>query len=132
MPYRCVHCSRIYEDGSKEIMEGCSECKSRLFFYIKEEKLKQILEAEKKGEEAPELSNKEKKQMEEDVREITGMQDSDSPVFLDFESVAVIKPGKYFIDLQKLFSPNKPRVYRLEDGRYIVDLSAVKGQESKD
>jgi len=46
-------------------------------------------------------------------------------VFLDFESVRVLKPGKYLLDLQKLFSMGKPRVYQLEDGKYIVDLASV-------
>lgn len=121
MPYRCVHCSKIYDDDAKEVIEGC-ECKSKLFFFIKKEKLKQILESEKKGEE-PNLSPTEKKQMEEDVREITGVKDSSVPVYLDFESIAVIKPGKYLIDVQKLLSSKNPRIYKLEDGKYIVDLS---------
>lgn len=120
MSYRCVHCSRIYPDGAKEILEGC-QCKSKFFFYIKEEKLKEILE--NKSDELN-LSAEEKNQMEEDVREIAGVKDEDTPVFLDFESVKVIKPGKYLLDLQKLFTMDKPRVYKLEDGKYIVDLSS--------
>ena len=121
MAYRCVNCSKIYESGAKELMEGC-ECKGKLFFYIKEEKLKQILEAEKENKEI--LNAREKKQIEKDVREITGTEDESAPVFLDFESIAIMKPGKYFIDLQKIFSMKNPRIYRLEDGKYIVDLKA--------
>lgn len=122
MAYKCVHCSEIYSDGSKEILEGCAKCQSKFFFYIKEEKLKEIML--NKAEE-PDLSNLEKKQIEEDVREIAGLEDDEeTPVFLDFESVKVIKPGKYLIDLQNLFSKEKPKVYQLEDGKYIVDLSA--------
>jgi len=120
MPYKCVHCSKIYDDDSKEVTEGC-KCNSKFFFYISKEKLKQILEKE---EETPVLSKAEKKRMEEDVREITGVKNEDIPVFLDFESIAVVKPGKYLIDLHKLFSSNKPRIYKLEDGKYIIDLSA--------
>jgi len=122
MPYRCVHCSKIYEDSAKEVAEGC-ECNSKFFFYIKEDKLKQIIENEENG---PDLTTNEKKQMEEDVREIAGVQNEDTPVFLDFESVMVIKPGKYILDLQKLLSSDKPRVYRLEDGKYIVDFITKK------
>lgn len=71
----------------------------------------------------PKLTESEKKQMEEDVREITGIEDEETPVFLDFESVKVIKPGKYLLDLQKLFAMDKPRVYQIENGKYIVDLT---------
>jgi len=72
-----------------------------------------------------ELNDEEKEQIEEDVREIAGIKDEEAPVFLDFESVRVLKPGKYLLDLQKLFSMGKPRVYQLEDGKYIVDLASV-------
>ena len=79
----------------------------------------------------PELTFIEKKQIEEDVREIAGIEDEETPVFLDFESIKVVKPGKYLIDLTKLFS-GKLQVYQLEDGKYIVDLaSSVKSGEDK-
>lgn len=120
MVYRCVHCSEIYPDGANEVLTGCKGCKSKFFFYIKDEKLKLILQNK---EEETRLSAAEKKQMEKDVREIVGITDIEQPVFLDFESVTVIKPGKYLIDLTKLFSANKPRIYKLEDGKYIIDLS---------
>ncbi len=122
MAYRCVHCSAIYKDGSQEILKGCSNCRSKFFFYIKEEKLKQLVE-NKQVE--LELNENEKNQIEKDVREIAGIKDEETPVFLDFESVRVLKPGKYLLDLQKLFSTGKPRIYQLEDGKYIVDLASL-------
>ena len=72
-----------------------------------------------------ELSSMEKRQIELDVREIAGVENEETPVFLDFESVKVMKPGKYLIDLTKLFTSSKPRVYQIEDGKYIVDLAAA-------
>lgn len=120
MAYRCVHCSQIYKDGANELLVGCSNCKSKFFFYIKEEKLKEILE---NVENEPNLTEEEKEQMEQDIRDIAGVTDDDSPVFLDFESVRVIKPGKYLLDVQKLFAMDKPRVYQIENGKYIVDLN---------
>ena len=122
MAYRCVHCSEIYEDGSNEVLEGCGKCKSKFFFYIKQEKLKEILE----NEQIPELNTEEKKQIEKDVRDIAGITDEEMPVFLDFESVKVLKPGKYLLDLTKLFEMKKPRVYQLEDAKYIVDLAPIR------
>jgi predicted nucleic acid-binding Zn-ribbon protein len=127
MAYKCVHCSKVYKDGSEEILKGCSECRSKFFFYIREEKLREIIE---KKESEPELTKDEKNQIEDDVREIAGIKDEETPVFLDFESVKIIKPGKYLLDLSKLFSMDKPKVYKLEDGKYIVDLtSKVKSQQ---
>jgi len=122
MAYKCVHCSKVYDDGSGEILKGCSNpgCQSKFFFYIKKEKL---IEIEKNKELDFNLNSAEKKQIEEDVREITGISDEEIPVFLDFESVKIIKPGKYLLDLGKLFSRVGPKVYKLEDGKYIIDLA---------
>ena len=117
MPYRCVHCSRIYQDGSSEIQTGCA-CKSKFFFYIKDDKLKEIEEYNPLNG----LEEEEKDKIEKDIREIAGIEDDEVPVFLDFESITVIKSGKYLVDLSKLFSKDRPRIYKLEDGKYIIDL----------
>lgn len=120
MVYKCVHCSAIYEDDAKEVLTGCSSCKSKFFFYMKDAQLKEIT---LKNKFEPELSSKEKEQMEKDVRELVGVEDEEVPVFLDFESIKIVKPGKYLLDVQKLFAQDKPRVYKLSDGKYIIDLN---------
>lgn len=120
MPYKCVHCSAVFADSSDEVLRGCSKCKSKFFFYIKEDKLREI---ETKKEIEEELSAGDKRQIEKDVRELVGVKDEETPVFLDFESIKIVKPGKYLLDLQKLFAQDKPRVYKLVDGKYIIDLN---------
>lgn len=124
MAYKCVHCGATYEDGSEELLKGCSNdgCQSKFFFYIRNDKLKEIQEKE----ESPELSLSEKKQVEKDVRDILGQEDEETPVFLDFESIKVLKPGKYLLDLARLFERDRPQVYQLEDGKYVVDLGSIK------
>ncbi len=123
MPHKCVHCSTIHEDGSEAVLNGCS-CGSRFFFYISKEKLERLKESQK-DKSSPELSSEEKKQIEEDVREIIGLkEEDDTPVVLDFESIKVLKPGKYLIDIHKLFGNERPLIYHLEEGKYIVDLAS--------
>src|SRR3989338_1013867 len=131
MPNQCVHCSKIYDDASKEVLAGCSKCGGRFFFYIKKEKLQEILEKKKQKEEGiNDLTSQEKTQLEKDVREIAGLpEENDAPVFLDFESIKIIKPGKYLIDISKLFSKDRPQIYQLEDGKYIIDLAGKPKQE---
>ena len=120
MPYKCVHCSEIYEDGSEAILKGCSNCQGKFFFYIKKEKLEEI---KKNEEESFDLSKKEKEQVEQDLRDIAGVEDEETPIFLDFESIKIIKPGKYLLDIARLFEKGQPHVYQLENGKYIVDFS---------
>lgn len=36
MPHKCTNCGNTYEDGTDEILSGCSGCGSRKFEYISE------------------------------------------------------------------------------------------------
>ncbi len=127
MPHQCVHCAAIYGDGAQEILKGCT-CGSRFFFYITAEKMKKLQETR---EDLP-LSTEERKQIEEDVREIIGVEEEhESPIILDFESIKVLKPGKYVIDLHNLFNKERPLVYTLEEGKYVVDLTSQVASREK-
>jgi len=126
MPHQCVKCSKIISLGSKELLEGCDNCGGKFFFYIKDEQLRQI---NKKTIEIPE---KEKKSIEKDIREMAGITDEETPVILDLESVRVVGKGKFEIDLVNLFNQKRPLVYKLEEGKYIIDLTTTLNKSLKD
>lgn len=114
MPHQCVRCNTFYDELSQELLKGCS-CGGKLFFYIRKESLnkaKQIV---------VNLSDKEKNQIEQDVLDIVGQSSSDEPVVLDLESIKVVRPGKYEIDLVHLFKGD-PVIYKLDEGKYIIDI----------
>jgi len=118
MPHQCVRCNTIYGDGAEEILKGC-ECGSKLFFYIKKDKLKEI------KEKTAELSEDEKKEIEKDVLELVGDKgEENKPVILDIESIRVLKPGKYELDLVHLFK-DEPLIFKLDEGKYMLDLAAT-------
>ena len=125
MPHQCVRCNTFYEDGAKEILKGCN-CGGKLFFYIKKKKLEEAQKQEY------ELSKKEKDQIEKDVYDLLGTQiDVNKPVILDLESIKILKPGKYELDLVHLFKDD-PLIYRLEEGKYMIDLiQTFKGIKEK-
>lgn len=122
MAYKCVHCSQIYSDGAKEILEGCSSCGSKFFFYLSKKQMEKLEQAK----EEISFDEGEIDRIEKDVREIVGIEDDEEPVYLDFESVKMMKQGKYLIDIGKLFDKEKPRIYKLEDGKYIIDIAIKK------
>ncbi|MEK6811748.1 MAG: Zn-ribbon containing protein, partial [Nanoarchaeota archaeon] len=124
MANQCIHCSETYPDGAPQTLEGCSKCGSRFFFYLSEEKLRQI--QKQKGEIFPDLTAEDKETIEQDVREITGIEEIDAPVILDIETVKVMSPGKYLLDIPNLFSKERPLIYKLADGKYVIDLSTIK------
>jgi len=120
--HQCVHCGRILEVASKEILEGCANCHGKFFFYIKDEMMPKVIE--KQEIVVPEFNEVDKKQVEQDVRTILGIEEDEKPVILDLESVRVLEPGKFEIDLVSLMN-RKPIVFKLEEGKYIIDIGRL-------
>jgi predicted nucleic acid-binding Zn-ribbon protein len=124
--HQCVHCGKLIEAGSREILDGCLKCHGRFFFYIRDEQAAKLKESQFSAEkELPvsEFNRVDKKKVEEDVRQILKIDDEMQPVILDIESVRVIRPGKFEIDLVSLMN-RKPIVFKLEEGKYIIDLES--------
>lgn len=121
MPHQCVHCGSIISPGSKELLDGCAKCGGRFFFYIRDEMVKKIQEQNQLP--LQDLNIVEKKKVEADVRQILKVEDEDMPVVLDIESIRVLSPGKFEIDLVSLLS-RKPIVFKLEEGKYMIDLES--------
>lgn len=126
MPHQCVHCKRIIPGGSRELLAGCADCGSHFFFYVKEEYL------DKLKEKPIEIPVEERTVIEKDIREIAGITSEDVPVILDLESVRVTGAGKFEIDLVNLFRKDRPLIYKLEEGKYIIDLASTLDRSVKD
>lgn len=118
MPHQCVRCNTFYDDGNEAILKGCS-CGAKLFFFIKKARLEKLQQA---AVEAPPVNAEERKQIESDVLDVLGVSEPEEPVVLDLESVRVLKPGKYEIDLVHLFK-GEPLIFKLADGKYIIDIA---------
>jgi len=117
MPHQCVRCNIFYEDGANELLKGCP-CGGKLFFFIKKEKLEEM----RKITEDTKLTEKDRIQIEEDVFDLVGSEvDREQPVILDLEAIRVLKPGKYELDLVHLFK-GEPLIFKLEEGKYMIDL----------
>jgi len=132
MPHQCTKCGIVFPDGSEELLTGCS-CGSRFFYYIKQEKMDSLEREKEIQDKIQQLDRADKIQIEQDIREITGMdKEPDKPVILDLESVKVLEPGKFEIDIVNLLSKKRPLIYKLEEGKYIIDLSgSFKRDESE-
>jgi len=126
MPHQCVHCGNIFPAGSKEILEGCSNCKSHFFFYIRDDQI------EKMKKEPLEIPEEQKNSIEKEIREIAGINEEDTPVILDIESVRVTGEGKFELDLINIFQKQRPIVYRIGEGKYIIDLTPTLQKNSKE
>ncbi len=122
MPHQCVRCSKMYDDGAREILAGCS-CGGKFFFFMKDKSIDKVKNM------TSSLSPIEKKQIEKDALDLIGDTTKkelkkDHPVVLDMESIRILKPGKFEIDLVDLFK-GEPLVYKLSDGKYVIDLAST-------
>jgi len=122
MPHQCVHCSKIIPVGSKEILEGCNNCGGKFFFYIRDEQIPEIQKSKELP--IPEFNTVDKKQVEEDVRSILKIEDDSKPVILDLESIRILQPGKFEIDIVSLMN-RRPIVFKLQEGKYLIDIEGM-------
>ena len=117
--HQSVKWGKVYGDGSNELLKGCQNCGGKFFFFIKKEKLSEAVE------EVEKLTEKEREQIQQDVLDIVGSKiDDDTPVILDLESIKVLKPGKFEVDIVNLMR-GKPVVFKMENGKYIIDLATT-------
>ncbi|MFA6073458.1 MAG: Zn-ribbon containing protein [Candidatus Woesearchaeota archaeon] len=117
MPHQCIKCGTLHNNASDVLIKGCPTCHSKMFFFVKETDL------EKAKERAKILTDEQKSIIEKDIYDILGEDPKkEIPVILDFESINILEPGKYELDLVNLFKEDHPLVYRLEEGKYMIDL----------
>jgi uncharacterized protein len=125
--HQCTRCGEIYPDAAPELLSGC-KCGAKFFYYIRQDRLDELNRINNEGisDTLKELDKADKTQIEKDIREITGLENEpDKPVVLDLESVRVLSPGKFEIDIVNLFSKKRPVIYKLEEGKYIIDLTST-------
>lgn len=115
MPHQCINCSTVYDNTSDVIIHGCRACGKKLFLYVKDQ------EKEAMREEI-ELTQKNKEVILQEIEDTLGTRNPPEPIFLKLENVRVIAPGKYEIDVNQLLKKDKPLVYKVGDGTYIIDL----------
>jgi predicted nucleic acid-binding Zn-ribbon protein len=116
MPHQCVRCGTFYDDGDSTLLKKGCKCGSRLWLFVKQESIEQAKTI------TTNLTDEQKVQIEEDVLDIVGAQDKNEPVVLDLESIRVTEPGKFELDLVQLFNKENPVVFKLAEGKYMIDV----------
>jgi predicted nucleic acid-binding Zn-ribbon protein len=122
MPHQCLKCDRIFDNTSDVIIKGCSDCGNKLFLYVK---------SIPKERESIEISKEQKKLILKEVESAVGIEDPDMPVILKLENIKILSPGKYEIDINQLMKKEKPVVYKVQDGTYVIDLNYLQDMSHK-
>ena len=71
--HQCVHCGKLYPDGSEALLVGCGNCKSHFFFYIKDDYFSRLQEEHKLP--IQQISPEEETSIERDIRDMIGIEE---------------------------------------------------------
>ncbi len=124
MPHKCTKCGREFKDGSTEILKGCPSCGSKKFLYIREEhRHRDVLEEKSITEIA--------KETKEEVLEVVSDSSRSGDTRGKIESIRILSPGSYELNLKKLAESNDMVVGLGKDARYMLDISSMGKQEEK-
>ncbi|MHC1636413.1 MAG: Zn-ribbon domain-containing protein [Candidatus Methanospirareceae archaeon] len=97
--HKCVRCGRIFEKITEEMLRGCPECGSNLFFYIREQKTADFVD---------------KIKVEGGVKEEEKI-----------ESIRILSPGVYELNLDALLEREEIIMAIKEEGSYVVHLPSL-------
>ncbi len=124
MPHKCTKCGREFKDGSTEILKGCPSCGSKKFLYIREEhRHRDVLEEKTITEIARETK--------EEVLEVVDAPKKASDLQGQVESIRILSPGSYELNLKKLAESNDMVVGLGKEASYLVDISSMGKKEEK-
>jgi predicted nucleic acid-binding Zn-ribbon protein len=124
MPHKCTKCGREFRDGSTDILKGCPSCGSKKFLYVREEhRHRDVLEEKTIQEIATESK--------EEVLELVDVPAQAADPRGRVESIRILAPGSYELNLKKLAETNDMVVGLGKDAKYLVDISSMGKKEEK-
>ncbi len=134
MPHKCTRCENVFRDGAAIILNGCPKCGWNKFLYVKDETTPLQGTIEKVGDtpippaasafikEVDELIGNKPPQPEQKKPEIKKDKEE---VGDRVESVRILSPGSYELNLDSIMKRDEIVMALKEDGSYIVHLPSV-------
>lgn len=134
MPHKCTRCENIFKDGAVEILNGCPNCGWNKFLYVHDEP-GAVQESTAKGEEEQPAKKflKEINELLTDqgikVDEVEKIEQE--PEDERIESIRIMGPGSYELNLEALLERKEIIMALKEDGTYMVHLPSVFSKKKK-
>ena len=131
MPHKCTRCESVFKDGAAIILNGCPKCGWNKFLYVRDENAAQEKPettgsisppASKFIKEVDDLLGKKPALTRPEVKETDTKPDE---IGDRVESVRIISPGSYELNLESLLEREEIVMALREDGTYIVHLPSV-------
>ncbi|HIH44009.1 MAG TPA: hypothetical protein HA257_02685 [Candidatus Methanoperedenaceae archaeon] len=147
MPHKCTRCEKIFKDGAAIILNGCPACGWNKFLYVKEDtspfaiisgapplrqENQKPVQQEPEGVAAGGTAKPLENAAERFIIEVNQILEKDeskpSSTPLDgsrVESIRIVQPGSYELNLGSLMQGNEIVMALKEDGTYVVHLPSV-------
>ena len=127
MPHKCTRCENIFTDGAVEILNGCPNCGWNKFLYVREEP-----EAPPSDTVADDVKREPAKKFLKEIDDFLvdhGVEVKEKveqePDEDRIESVRIMGPGSYELNLDALLERKEIIMAMKEDGTYMVHLPSV-------
>ncbi|NLB01163.1 MAG: hypothetical protein GX837_09455 [Methanomicrobiales archaeon] len=120
MPHKCTQCGREFEDGSTKILKGCPSCGGKKFLYIREAERHDDVLKEKTIDEIAQETGEEVLEVKPDLRKKEEIE-----VFERIESIRILGPGSYELNIDKLARSDEVVVGLEKEGKYVVDILSM-------
>jgi len=140
MPHKCTRCESIFIDGASVILSGCPNCGWNKFLYVKDEEVEQPASEDAETTESQEhhvideTSHKEaddepSESIVREIDDILGVDTDETSVTEEegerVESVRILGPGSYELNLDSLLDRKEIVMAIKEDGAYALHLGSV-------
>jgi len=120
MPHKCTQCGREFEDGSTKILKGCPSCGGKKFLYIREAERHDDVLKEKTIDEIAQETGEEVLEVKPDL-----WKKEEIEVFERIESIRILGPGSYELNIDKLARSDEVVVGLEKEGKYVVDILSM-------
>lgn len=134
MPHKCTRCEGIFKDGAAIILNGCPKCGWNKFLYVREITAPES-QAGKPGQTGaiPTPASKFIKEVDELLGNKVAQRESGETeretkteeIGERVESVRILSPGSYELNLESLLEREEIVMALKEDGTYLVHLPSV-------
>ncbi|WP_321419669.1 Zn-ribbon domain-containing protein [uncultured Methanomethylovorans sp.] len=138
MSHKCTRCGEIFIDGAAVILSGCPSCGWNKFLYVKGPDEEQPV-SEGAGQEVLDEGHKQETPAEKlikEIDEIIGIEKEERTVVEEdgdrVESVRILGPGSYELNLDSLLHRKEIVMAIKEDGTYALHLPSVFKAEKKE
>ena len=130
MPHKCTRCENIFRDGAAIILNGCPKCGWNKFLYVKDEHTTDQPAASRDAippaatqfiKEVDELLGNNPAPVVKETKEEKKKEEIGERV----ESVRILSPGQYELNLDSIMKRDEIVMALKEDGTYIVHLPSV-------